>query len=296
MSALAPSRRTAARLAAGLFVAALAAGCGTAGVRPAAGLEAEVRELRQRIAEMQRQAAINQLAIDELRAQVASLEAALGMRRGAAATPAPVRPPAARQPTGATTRPSAPAPRQSAPAPAPDDDLEAEDFDAPAVPVTRRPTPTEAAPRTAPPPPAVPISAAPAAASPSSASIPPAGQALYDRGYTLYHQGLYVDAEASFQRFLHAHGDTDLADNAQYWIGESRFARGDHRGALAAFQETAARYPQGNKVPDALLKAGQSLEHLGDPEGARAAYRTVVERFSSSAAAVAAEERLARLR
>jgi tol-pal system protein YbgF len=105
-----------------------------------------------------------------------------------------------------------------------------------------------------------------------------------------------LDAEASFQRFLQAHGDSDLADNAQYWIGEARFARGDHRAALAAFQETAARYPQGNKVPDALLKAGQSLEQLGDPEGARAAYRTVVERFASSAAAVAAEERLSRLR
>ena len=88
-----PPGRAAARLAAGLFAAALAAGCGSAGLRPAGDVEAEVRELRQRIVEMQRQAAVNQMAIDELRAQVASLEAALGVRRSSAVPSSPSRPP-----------------------------------------------------------------------------------------------------------------------------------------------------------------------------------------------------------
>ena len=286
------------RLVAAALLAVFAGACGTSGVmRPSTDVEAEVRELRQRVVEMQRQATVNQLAIDELRAQVASLEAALGVRRGSPSATRPASPaPGSTAPAPRATRPSAP---PAEPAPVRDDDLESEDLDEPAVPVTRPVT----TPPTVPPPPADRPPAATTRPSPSSqlpgsapSTIPAAGQALYDRGYTLYHQGRYVDAEASFQRFLQAHGDSDLGDNAQYWIGEARYARGDYRGALSAFQETASRYPQGNKVPDALLKAGQSLEQLGDPEGARAAYRTVVDRFAASAAAVAAEERLAALR
>ena len=128
-----------------------------------------------------------------------------------------------------------------------------------------------------------------------TAPISSAAQAIYDRGYTLYHQGRYLDAEASFQRFLQEYSDTDLADNAQYWIGEARYARGDVPGSLAAFREVVARYPDGNKVPDALLKAGQSLERLGDSESARRSYREVLDSFPNSAAAAQAQQRLSAL-
>lgn len=121
--------------------------------------------------------------------------------------------------------------------------------------------------------------------------VEPAAQALYDRGYSLFHQGRYLDAEATFQRFLQAYSDTDLSDNAQYWIGECRYARQDLRGALAAFRETVQRYPAGNKVPDAMIKEGDCLRGLGDLEGARLRYDEVINRYPSSAAASVAEER-----
>jgi tol-pal system protein YbgF len=121
--------------------------------------------------------------------------------------------------------------------------------------------------------------------------VEPAAQALYDRGYSLFHQGRYLDAEATFQRFLQAYSDTDLSDNAQYWIGECRYARQDLRGALAAFRETVQRYPAGNKVPDAMIKEGDCLRGLGDLEGARLRYDEVIKRYPDSAAASVAEER-----
>ena len=118
---------------------------------------------------------------------------------------------------------------------------------------------------------------------------------LYDRGYTLYHQGRYVEAEASFQRFLQANPGSELADNAQYWIGECRYSRNDVKGALAAFREVIERFPKGNKVADAMLKAGQCLEAMGDVEGARVTYREVGRRFAGTAAAAVADERRAKL-
>ncbi|MEJ2085666.1 MAG: tetratricopeptide repeat protein [Acidobacteriota bacterium] len=92
-----------------------------------------------------------------------------------------------------------------------------------------------------------------------------------------------------------ANPSTELSDNAQFWIGESRYARGDIRGALAAFRETLQRYPDGNTVPDAMIKEGDCLASLGDRDGARSRYEEVIRRFGSSAAAIMAEERLAAL-
>ncbi|MDH3403491.1 MAG: tol-pal system protein YbgF [Acidobacteriota bacterium] len=153
----------------------------------------------------------------------------------------------------------------------------------------RVPPPAEAVePEVVTPPPAMPPPPMPA----GTAAVPPAGQAIYDRGYTLYHQGRYLDAESSFQRFLQAYADTELADNAQFWIGESRFARDDFMGALLAFQEVLDRHPGGNKLADALLKVGDCLVRLDNLEGARQRYEEVTRRFPGSAAAAMAEERL----
>lgn len=122
------------------------------------------------------------------------------------------------------------------------------------------------------------------------------GDALYDRGYSLFHEGEYARSEAAFRRFLELHAESDLADNAQFWIGESRWARGDFAAALEGYTRTVERYPDGNKVPDALLKAGRCLENLGQVGRAIQTYEAVIVRFAGSAAALTAEERLAELR
>jgi tol-pal system protein YbgF len=121
------------------------------------------------------------------------------------------------------------------------------------------------------------------------------GQAVYDRGYTAFHQGQYLDAETTFQQFLAEFRATDLGDNAQFWIGEARYARRDLSGAMAAFREVVNRHPEGNKVPDALLKVGDCQHGLGDIEGARRSYQSVVDRFPLAAAAAVAEDRLREL-
>lgn len=129
----------------------------------------------------------------------------------------------------------------------------------------------------------------------ATSDVTAAAQALYDRGYSLYHQGRHAQAEETFDRFLVEFGATDLGDNAQYWIGECRLAALDQAGALEAFRETVRRYPDGNKTPDALLKVGVVLERMGDIEGARATYREVERRYPDSPARASAVENLENL-
>ena len=117
-------------------------------------------------------------------------------------------------------------------------------------------------------------------------------QGIYDQGYALFHQRLYGEAEYVFGQVLAQYPEHDLADNALFWIGESRYARKDYGAALAAFTSTVQLYPEGNKVADAMLKAGKCLEGLGDYARAAETYREAQRLFPDSAAALVAEERL----
>jgi tol-pal system protein YbgF len=261
--------------------------------------EAEIEELKARVVELARQAAVAESEIARLRQQVASLEARLG-GRGAAATPP--RSSAGTQPsttasreTTAPARPAAtPAPRPAPPAtPSSAGRPALEESDLEADPLVAAPP---AAPVPAPVPPRQP--ATPAARPVPAAELQPVpreAQAVYDDAYTLYHQGRFEEAERRFEEFLAVAPPTELSDNAQYWIGAARLSRGDHRGSLAAFRRTVELYPEGNKVPDALFKMGQALEELGDPGEARGVYEELSRRFPDTAAAALALERIAAL-
>ena len=137
-----------------------------------------------------------------------------------------------------------------------------------------------------------------AGAAPATGSVPtlPTEEAvtLYDEGYTLFNESRYEEAEQRFLQYIERYPGTDLTDNAQFWVGECRYAQKKYEQALEAFTATVARYPEGNKVPDALLKAGKCLEALGEKEQARRTYQELISRFPNSAAAANAGERLAK--
>ena len=256
-------------------VALLSIGCASTSP-PAAQADAsrDLAEMKERILELQEQAAVTDVEMARLREQIDSLK--LQLASGASGAQTQMRETIVERPDAET--PSAPV-GSTVPVVVESSDLESEPLtDAP---VTETAVLEETAAVVTQPSPQQPVE--------------PAAQALYDRGYTLYHQGKYLDAEASFQRFLQAYPATELSDNAQFWIGESRYARGDIRGALGAFREVIQKHPQGNKVADALIKEGDCLEKLGDKDGARDRYGEVMRRFPDSGAAVMAEDRLSGL-
>ena len=255
-------------------------------------LEEELARLERRVVELQRQTTVDKVEIDRLRQRLAALEERLERE--------------AQERAAATAHATAPRglDEENVPPPRRVEVIEVSDLEEPLdqpigeVPrVAPGPSPAGST-ATASEPEAPPVSAEAVPAGPRGAAattITPAAQALYDQGYSLYHQGRYVDAEETFHRFLAAYGRTDLGDNARYWIGECRLARNELQGALDAFRETVREYPEGNKTPDALLRAGEVLERLGDTDGARASYREVGRRFPESAASAEANGRLERL-
>ena len=76
--------------------------------------------------------------------------------------------------------------------------------------------------------------------------------------------------------------DSDLADNAQYWIGESFYAQRDFDRAIQEFLQAVDGYPGGDKHPAALLKIGYSFLQTGDRDSARSYLKRLVEEFPNS--------------
>jgi tol-pal system protein YbgF len=91
----------------------------------------------------------------------------------------------------------------------------------------------------------------------------------------------YAAALKAFSDLLAQYPQGAYADNAEYWIGESRFAQGDYPGALAAFRKVFA-YPGTEKADDAQLKIGYCHLRLNDRKKAEEEFRKLVSLYPSS--------------
>ncbi len=117
--------------------------------------------------------------------------------------------------------------------------------------------------------------------------------ALYMEGLDLVREKKdYLEGLQVFKRFLSLFPKHELADNAQYWIGEVYYVRGDWERAVLEFNKVIKEYPQGDKVPAALLKQGYSFEKLGALKEAKVLLKRVIEKYPKSAEAELAEDHL----
>ncbi len=76
-------------------------------------------------------------------------------------------------------------------------------------------------------------------------------------------------AEQGFETFLQSNPKHVLAGNAQYWLGESYYARKDYQNAMTAFAEGYKNYKTSPKGPDNLLKLGLTLAVMRPQEAGR---------------------------
>ena len=121
----------------------------------------------------------------------------------------------------------------------------------------------------------------PNAAPNGTRSILPQGtpKERYKYAYSLLTKMQLSAAETAFQEFLEQHGDDQLASNAQYWLGETYYARQNLSEATRAFLVGIQRYPNSTKAPDSMLKLGISLAKLGKNEDSCAAFIEMQTKF-----------------
>ncbi len=120
-------------------------------------------------------------------------------------------------------------------------------------------------------------------------------QALYQTAYNDYLRGNYDLAVLGFRQYLESFPNTELADNAAYWIGECFYSQAKYRQAIREFDDILGRYPRSDKLASALLKKGYAYLELGEREQGVVQLQHVAREYPATDEANLARQRLREL-
>jgi tol-pal system protein YbgF len=131
---------------------------------------------------------------------------------------------------------------------------------------------------------------APAVAPTAVSSSPaPSADMLYSNGLRDITSGKYDLARQEFQDYLKYYSATDLASNAQFYLGEIAYSQQQYQDAVTEYDKVLTDYPKSFKLAPALLKKGMALIELGQKASGVRDLREVVRRYPGTE-----EERRAR--
>jgi tol-pal system protein YbgF len=125
----------------------------------------------------------------------------------------------------------------------------------------------------------------------SAASPAPSADLLYSNGLRDITSGKYDLARQEFLDYLKFYGSTDLACNAQFYLGEIAYHQKQYQDAVAEYDKVLTLYPKGFKLEPARLKKGMALIELGQKTAGVRELREVIRRYPGTE-----EERAARAR
>ena len=118
---------------------------------------------------------------------------------------------------------------------------------------------------------------------------------LYDTAFTDYTTGQWALSIQGFEAYISTFPRSQLADDAQFFIGQNYYADGKFREAADAFEQVVSSYPDGDMVAEALYKQGLTLERLDQIDLARETFQTVVREHPDDNMANLAQQALDRL-
>jgi len=129
----------------------------------------------------------------------------------------------------------------------------------------------------------------PGAAAGSPAGSAPSANTLYSNAYSDLNAGKYDLAWSEFRDYLKYFGDTELASNAQFYLGEVAYAQKNYGQAVTQYDKVLTNYPKSFKLAPAHLKKGMALIELNQKTAGVKELREVVKRYPGTE-----EERRAR--
>lgn len=141
---------------------------------------------------------------------------------------------------------------------------------------------------------APPAGAQPGQPGPTGSAAPPA-DVLYNNALRDYNSANYQLASQEFADYLKYYPTTDLAGNAQFYLGDIAYRSGDFAGAVKAYDTVIEQYPEGNKAASAQLKKGYALLELGQRQAGIRELNALITRYPRSIEATQAKDRLRKL-
>jgi tol-pal system protein YbgF len=121
---------------------------------------------------------------------------------------------------------------------------------------------------------------------------PPSPEELYNAAFGDLNKANYDLARQGFEEYLKNYPDTELSDNAQYWVGESFYIQRRFNEAIQGFDKVLTDYAKGDKAPAAALKKGYSLLETKKNDAGIRELRLLIQKYPNSDSAQLAKDRL----
>src|SRR6202142_174191 len=114
---------------------------------------------------------------------------------------------------------------------------------------------------------------------PSGVPAPISSDTLYQNALRDFSSGRNDLARQEFGDFLKNFPTSDLAGNAQFYLGEISYAQGDYPNAIAAYDLVLTNYPRSFKLAAASLKKGEAMLASGQKATALRQFKSVISRY-----------------
>lgn len=105
---------------------------------------------------------------------------------------------------------------------------------------------------------------------------------LFRLAYNDFQAGKYDLASVSLRNLLGQYPKSDVAPQAQFFVGECEFARKDYIDAAREYAKVVEQYPKSDYTPKALYKRGLALMQIGKTDEAREALKRLVKEYPRS--------------
>ncbi|MFZ4479683.1 MAG: tol-pal system protein YbgF [Rhodoferax sp.] len=124
----------------------------------------------------------------------------------------------------------------------------------------------------------------------------PAEKRDYEAALAIFRKSDFAAAQPAFLDFLKRYPQSGYAPTALFWLGNAQYATRDYKEAMINFRALIARQPEHLRAPEAVLSIANCQIELKDTRGARKTLDDLIKAYPQSEAAVAAKERLTRLK
>lgn len=124
----------------------------------------------------------------------------------------------------------------------------------------------------------------------------PAEKRDFEAALAIFRKGDFAQAQPVFVDFVKRYPQSGYGPSALFWLGNAQYATKDYKEAVVNFRSLLAQAPDHVRAPEAVLSIANCQIELKDARGARKTLEDLGKAYPQSEAAVAAKDRLTRLR
>ena len=118
----------------------------------------------------------------------------------------------------------------------------------------------------------------------------------FEAALAIFRKGDFSAAQTSFLDFFKRFPLSGYGSSALFWLGNAQYATRDYKEAMINFRALVTKEPEHLRSPEAVLSIANCQIELKDSRGAKKTLEDLIKAYPQSEAAVAAKDRLSRIK